>query len=51
MRKVHIALNGVGLGRMGVVKGFQLAGCEIVSMADVTGYPHNGCRPPKARRL
>eukprot|EP00051_Salpingoeca_urceolata_P003453 m.57937 g.57937 ORF g.57937 m.57937 type:complete len:173 (+) comp12797_c0_seq3:113-631(+) len=48
---VRVLLKGLGRGRVSAVKGIQQAGLNIKALSDVTPVPHNGCRPPKARRL
>ena len=50
MRRVDIEVKGHGSGRDMAARTFQAAGIEVLSIKDVTGQPHNGCRPPKRRR-
>jgi small subunit ribosomal protein S11 len=50
VRRVDIELKGHGAGRDMAARTFQSMGIEILSIKDVTGQPHNGCRPPKRRR-
>ena len=47
---VEVRVKGPGSGRESAVRAVQAIGLEISSIADVTPIPHNGCRPPKARR-
>ena len=51
MRTVGIYVKGPGSGRESAVRAVQTIGIEITSIKDVTPIPHNGCRPPKARRV
>jgi small subunit ribosomal protein S11 len=51
VRNVQIRLKGIGKGRFSVAKGLRSAGLRIQSIADVTPLAHNGCRPPKKRRI
>ncbi len=51
MRKVEIRVKGPGSGREAAIRSLQAAGLEISSIRDVTPIPHNGCRPPKRRRV
>lgn len=51
VRLVEVNLKGPGLGRDSVVRGFQSSGLTITLLRDVTPLPHNGCRPPKKRRV
>ncbi|MBT5275006.1 30S ribosomal protein S11, partial [Candidatus Woesearchaeota archaeon] len=44
-------INGIGSGRDSAVRTLHAAGISIVSVKDITPVPHNGCRPPKPRRL
>ena len=50
MRRVDIEVKGHGSGRDMAARTFQSVGIEVLSIKDVTGQPHNGCRPPKRRR-
>jgi len=49
--KVDVRVKGVGSGRETAVRSLQAAGLEIGNVIDVTPVPHNGCRPPKRRRV
>jgi len=49
--KVDVRVKGVGSGRETAVRSLQAVGLEIGSITDVTPIPHNGCRPPKRRRV
>ena len=51
MRKVEALVKGPGSGREAAIRSLQAAGLEISSIRDVTPIPHNGCRPPKRRRV
>ncbi len=51
IRSLEINLQGPGSGRDSVVRAFQSAGLHISVLRDVTPLPHNGCRPPKKRRV
>ena len=51
MRKVDVKVNGAGAGRESAVRALKNAGMEVLSIRDVTGIPHNGCRPKKKRRV
>jgi len=51
VKRVEVNLEGPGSGRDSVVRAFQSAGFEIPVLRDVTPLPHNGCRPPKKRRV
>lgn len=51
MREVEVRLKGPGAGRESAVRGIASAGLEITLLKDVTPLPHNGCRPPKRRRV
>ena len=51
MRKVDVFVRGLGSGRETAIRSLQTAGLEILSITDVTPVPHNGCRPPKRRRV
>ena len=51
MRTVAIFVNGPGTGRESALRGFQAAGLRVTLIRDVTPIPHNGCRPPKRRRV
>ncbi len=51
MRQVEVWVKGPGSGREASVRSIQAAGLNITSIRDVTPIPHNGCRPPKRRRV
>jgi small subunit ribosomal protein S11 len=51
MRKVQVRVKGPGSGREAAIRSLQAAGLEITAIRDVTPIPHNGCRPPKRRRV
>ena len=51
MRKVEVFVKGPGSGRESAIRTLQTAGLEVVSIQDITPIPHNGCRPPKRRRI
>ena len=51
LRKVDIFIKGPGSGRDSSIRAMQNAGLDVISINDVTPLPHNGCRPPKRRRL
>ena len=51
MRRVHVEVKGPGSGRESAIQALQAAGLTIRSIKDVTPLPHNGCRPPKKRRV
>jgi small subunit ribosomal protein S11 len=51
LREVEVCIKGPGAGREAAVRGVSSAGLVISSLRDVTPVPHNGCRPPKRRRV
>lgn len=51
LRQVEVFVKGPGSGREGAIRALQAAGLEVNSIKDVTPIPHNGCRPPKRRRV
>lgn len=51
LRKVDVYVKGPGAGREAAIRALHTAGLEILSIKDVTPIPHNGCRPPKKRRV
>jgi small subunit ribosomal protein S11 len=51
MRQVDVFVKGPGAGRESAVRSLQVAGLTVLSITDVTPIPHNGCRPPKRRRV
>jgi len=50
-RKVEVYVKGPGSGREAAIRALQVAGLEIGTIRDITPIPHNGCRPPKRRRV
>ena len=51
LRQVEVFVKGPGSGREAAIRALQAAGLEVTSIKDVTPIPHNGCRPPKRRRV
>ena len=51
LRKVAVFVKGIGGGRETAIRSLATAGLEVTSNTDVTPIPHNGCRPPKRRRV
>ena len=51
LRKVEIFVKGTGAGRDSAMRTIQNTGIEVIAIRDVTPLPHNGCRPPKRRRV
>lgn len=51
MRKAEVFVKGPGAGRESAIRTVQGAGIEVTTIKDVTPLPHNGCRPPKRRRV
>jgi small subunit ribosomal protein S11 len=51
VRRVHVRVQGPGSGRESAIQALASAGLKVVSIRDVTPIPHNGCRPPKKRRV
>jgi len=51
LQRVEVLVKGPGSGREAAVRSLQAAGLEITAIKDVTPIPHNGCRPPKKRRV
>lgn len=51
LEKVEVRVKGPGAGREAAIRSLQTAGLEIMAIKDVTPIPHNGCRPPKKRRV
>ena len=51
LKEVEVRIKGPGAGRESAVRGIAAAGLEITVLKDVTPLPHNGCRPPKRRRV
>ena len=51
LQRVDVEVKGPGSGREAAIRSLQASGLEILSIKDVTPIPHNGCRPPKRRRV
>ncbi len=51
LRRVHVRVQGPGSGRESAIQALASAGLKVLSIRDVTPIPHNGCRPPKKRRV
>jgi len=51
VRKLHVLVQGPGSGRESAIQALASVGLRVVSIKDVTPIPHNGCRPPKKRRV
>lgn len=51
LKRVEVLVKGPGAGREAAVRSLQAAGLEITAIRDVSPIPHNGCRPPKRRRV
>jgi len=51
MRQVEVYVKGPGAGREAAIRSLQAVGLEVKAIKDVTPIPHNGCRPPKRRRV
>ena len=51
LKRVEVWVKGPGAGREAAIRSLQVAGLEISAIKDVTPIPHNGCRPPKRRRV
>ncbi len=51
LKSVEVYVNGPGAGREAAIRALQTAGLEVSMIKDVTPIPHNGCRPPKRRRV
>ena len=51
LRKVEVLVKGPGSGREAAIRALHTAGLDVSSIKDVTPIPHNGCRPPKKRRV
>ncbi len=51
MRKAEVFVKGPGSGRESAIRTLQNVGIEVTTIRDVTPLPHNGCRPPKRRRV
>ena len=51
LKTVEVFVKGPGAGREAAIRALQAAGLEVTMIKDVTPIPHNGCRPPKRRRV
>jgi small subunit ribosomal protein S11 len=51
MKEVHVFIKGPGSGRESAIRAIQSAGINVKTIKDITRVPHNGCRPPKKRRV
>lgn len=51
MREVEVRVKGAGAGRESAIRGIAASGLDITVLRDITPVPHNGCRPPKRRRV
>lgn len=51
LEKVNVYVNGIGTGREAAIRALSTYGLTILSIKDITPVPHNGCRPPKVRRV
>jgi small subunit ribosomal protein S11 len=51
LRRVDVQIKGPGSGRETAIRALQASGLDVTSICDVTPVPHNGCRPPKRRRV
>ncbi len=51
LRQIEVYVRGPGSGREAAIRSLQTAGISVISITDVTPIPHNGCRPPKRRRV
>ena len=51
VRKIHVRVQGPGAGRESAIQALAASGLQVLSIRDVTPIPHNGCRPPKKRRV
>ncbi len=51
LRQIEVYVKGPGSGREAAIRSLQVAGLTVTSITDVTPIPHNGCRPPKRRRV
>lgn len=51
MKEVEVRIKGPGAGRESAVRGIAASGLEVTAIKDITPVPHNGCRPPKRRRV
>lgn len=51
MKQVSVVVKGPGAGRETAIRALQASGLDVIAIKDVTPMPHNGCRPPKRRRV
>lgn len=51
MKEVDVLVRGPGPGRETAIRALQTAGFDVISIKDITSIPHNGCRPPKRRKV
>jgi small subunit ribosomal protein S11 len=51
LKRISVMVKGPGAGREAAIRSLQAAGLDIIAIKDVTPIPHNGCRPPKRRRV
>lgn len=51
VKEVNVFVKGIGGGREGAIRGFNANGVNVLAIKDLTPIPHNGCRPPKRRRV
>lgn len=51
LRRIDVYVKGPGAGREAAIRALNTAGIEVISIKDITPIPHNGCRPPKKRRV
>lgn len=51
LKEVNVFISGVGQGREGAIRAFNANGVNVLSIKDITPIPHNGCRPPRPRRV
>lgn len=51
LKSVEVFVKGPGSGREAAIRALEIAGLKVVSIKDITPIPHNGCRPPKKRRV
>ena len=51
MKEAQVFVKGPGSGRETAIRGLQEAGLQVTLIRDITAIPHNGCRPPKKRRI
>lgn len=51
LKEVNVFVKGIGAGREGAIRALNTNGIQVLSIKDITPLPHNGCRPPKRRRV